>query len=182
MFYHHFFKTKKMKKLNIYLMSTFIVAAFTIMFTPQVTQATEPDYFTFSAGIYDINDDKTAADFRAEYRSDMRIWKLVPFVGLMGTCDSAFYAYAGLGLDLFFGSSIFLTPNAAFGAYEDGDGKELGGTIEFRTGAELAWRRSDYSRLGVAFHHISNASIYDSNPGTELLVISYSVPFTREKK
>ena len=62
-----------------------------------MTQAAEPEYFTFSAGVYDINDDKTAGDFRAEYRSDIRIWKMVPFVGLMGSTDNAVYAYAGLG-------------------------------------------------------------------------------------
>ena len=61
------------------------------------------------------------------------------------------------------------------------NGKELGGTLEFRTGAELAWRFDDYSRLGLALHHISNASIYDSNPGTEMLVLTYSVPFTKAR-
>ena len=144
-------------------------------------QAEEPDFFTFSAGVYDINDDRTAGDFRVEYRSDLRFWEIMPFVGLMVTSDQAIYGYAGFGLDLFFGRRIVLTPNAAFGAYEDGDGKELGGTLEFRTGAELAWRFDDYSRLGLAFHHISNASIYDSNPGTEMLVLTYSVPFTSVK-
>lgn len=141
----------------------------------------EPDFFTFAAGVYDINDDETAGDFRVEYRSDLRFWEIMPFVGLMVTTDEAVYGYAGFGIDLFFGRRIVLSPTAAFGAYSDGDGKELGGTLEFRTGAELAWRFDDYSRLGLALHHISNASIYDSNPGTEMLVLTYSVPFTKAR-
>jgi len=141
----------------------------------------EPDFFTFAAGVYDINDDETAGDFRVEYRSDLRFWEIMPFVGLMVTTDQAVYGYAGFGLDLFFGRRVVLSPTAAFGAYSDGDGKELGGTLEFRTGAELAWRFDDYSRLGLALHHISNASIYNSNPGTEMLVLTYSVPFTKAR-
>ena len=181
MFYHHLGILRLKNTLGRFIVITIITAALFLIYNIQLTQSAEPEYFTFSAGVYDINDDKTAGDFRAEYRSDIRIWKMVPFVGLMGSTDNAVYAYAGLGLELFFGSKIVLTPNAAFGAYEDGDGKDLGGILEFRTGAELAWRSDDYSRLGIAFHHISNASIYDSNPGTEMLVLSYSVPFTRSK-
>lgn len=163
-------------------LSAFLLAAILLpVIMGKNSEAKEPDYFTFSAGVYDVNDNKTAGDFRVEYRSDIRFWKLMPFVGLMGTTDSAIYGYAGLGLDIFFGRKIVLTPSAAFGAYEDGDGKELGGTVEFRTGAELAWRMEDYSRIGISLHHISNASIYDSNPGTEMIVFSYSVPFTSKK-
>ena len=50
--------------------------------------------------------------------------------------------------------------------------------MEFRTGAELAWRFDGKGRLGIAFHHISNASIYDRNPGTEMLVLTYAVPLS----
>ena len=140
-------------------------------------QAEEPDFFAFSAGGYDVNDDETAAEFRVEYRSDLRFWTLLPFIGLAGTTDAAIYGYAGLGLDIFLGRRIVLQPNAAFVGYAKGDGKDLGGGLQFRTGGEIAWRFDDYSRLAIAFHHISNAGIYDDNPGTELLVLTYSVPF-----
>jgi lipid A 3-O-deacylase len=138
--------------------------------------AEEPDFISISAGVFDINDTATTAEFRVEYRSDLRFWHWTPFVGLMGTADSALYGYAGLGFELFFGPRVVITPNAAFGAYADGDGKDLGSTIEFRTGLELAYRFDDYSRLGLAFHHISNASIDENNPGTESLVLTYSIP------
>ena len=146
---------------------------------PTSARAGEPDFFAFSAGGFDVNDDETAADFRVEYRSDMRFWKLVPFIGLAGTSDAAVYGYAGLGMDIFLGRRVVLQPNAAFVGYHKGNGKDLGGEFQFRTGGEIAWRFDDWSRLAIAFHHISNAGIYDANPGTELLVLTYSVPFTQ---
>ena len=150
------------------------IAALCTALTP--SRAEEPDFIAISAGVFDINDDKTTAEIRAEYRSDLRFWHLMPFVGLMGTADSALYGYAGLGSELFFGPRIVVTPSAAFGLYSDGDGKDLGSTIEFRTGLELAYRFDDYSRFGLAFHHISNASIDENNPGTESLTLTYSIP------
>ena len=142
-------------------------------------RAEEPDFFAFSAGGYDINDDQTAAEFRVEYRSDLRFWNLMPFIGIAGTADEAVYGFAGLGLDIYLGRRIVLQPNAALVGYSKGNGKDLGGEFQFRTGGEIAWRFDDWSRLAVAFHHISNAGIYDDNPGTELLVLTYSVPFTQ---
>lgn len=139
----------------------------------------EPDFLAVSAGGFDVNDDETSAEFRAEYRSNLRLWRIAPFLGGSVNTDGGFYGYAGLGMDIYFGRSIVLTPSAAFVAYEKGESKDLGGFFNFRTGAEIAWRFDDWSRLGVAFHHISNAGIYDANPGTELLVLTYSIPLRK---
>ena len=149
---------------------------------PAPAGAAEPDFFGFSAGGYDVNDDNMAAEFRVEYRSDLRFWKLLPFIGIAGTTDEAIYGFAGLGIDIFLGRRLVVQPNAAFVGYNKGNGKDLGGEFQFRTGGEIAWRFDDWSRLAVAFHHISNAGIYDDNPGTELLVLTYSVPFTKAPK
>jgi len=151
-----------------------------VAFAP--AQAEEPDFFGFSAGGYDVNDDQTAAEFRVEYRSDLRFWKLIPFIGLAGTTDTAIYGFAGLGLDFYLGRRVVIQPNASFVGYHEGNGKDLGGEFQFRTGGEIAWRFDDWSRLGIASHHISNAGIYKENPGTELLVLTYSVPFTKVTK
>ena len=64
------------------------------------------------------------------------------------------------------------------GAFTRGGGKNLGSNVEFRTGAELAWRFDDRSRLGVALHHISNAGLTQRNPGTETIMLNYSIPLT----
>ena len=94
----------------------------------------------------------------------------------MGTTDAAVYGYAGFMLDIYFGRHIVLTPNVAVGLYSDGDGKDLGSAMEFRSGVEMAYRFDSRTRFGFAFHHISNASISDNNPGTETLTLVLSLP------
>lgn len=84
-------------------------------------QADEPDFLAFGAGSFDVIDDGTTAEFRLEYRSDIRLWKFSPFVGAMANADGAFYGYGGLGLDLFLSERFVLTPNAGFGLYSHSD-------------------------------------------------------------
>jgi lipid A 3-O-deacylase len=71
-----------------------------------------------------------------------------------------------------------LTPNAAVGFWSRGsrDSENLGSWFEFRTGAEFDYRFGDYSRLGMSFHHISNAGLTQRNPGEEEVLINYSIP------
>jgi hypothetical protein len=147
---------------------------------PAPARADDPDFLVGGVGWFDMNRrQNTATSFNLEYRSDYKIWFLKPFGGLMGTSDGAGYAYAGLGVDIYFGRRLVLTGNTAFGAYHHGDGKDLGHWIEFRSGLELAYRFDDRSRLGVGFHHISNANIGDKNPGTEILGLFYAFPLHR---
>lgn len=139
----------------------------------------DPDFFVFGAGYFDINDDMDAAEFRAEYHSDLKLWIFKPFAGIMATSDKAFYGYGGIKVDIFFGRRIVLTPSFALGYYEDGDGKDLGYPLEFRSSIELAYRFDDRSRLGLSLYHISNASLSEDNQGTEVLSLSYSLPIHR---
>lgn len=139
----------------------------------------EPAFIRFGAGYYDINDNEDAGEFHFEYISDSKWWIFTPQVGVMATTDSAAYIYAGVRLDLFLGRRWVLTPQFAPGLYEDGDGKDLGHVVEFRSALELAYRFDDRSRLGVSIYHLSNASLDDNNPGTEVLTLHYSLPVQR---
>lgn len=136
----------------------------------------DPAFIAFHVSGYDVNDNETAGQLNIEYRSDWDEWYVKPFGGVMATTDAAIYGYAGFMLDIYFGRRIVFTPNVAVGLYSDGDGKDLGSAIEFRSGVELAYRFDNRARLGVAFHHISNASIDDNNPGTETLTLVLSLP------
>jgi hypothetical protein len=138
----------------------------------------DPAFITFHAGGYDVNDDETAGQFNLEYRSNWDDWYVKPFGGFMATTDAAYYGYGGFLLDIYFGDRVVFTPNVAVGLYADGDGKDLGSTIEFRSGVELAYRFDNRARLGVGFHHISNAHLSDDNPGTETLTLIFSLPLS----
>jgi lipid A 3-O-deacylase len=136
----------------------------------------DPSYLTLGAGYYDINDDQGAAEFRLEWRFKEMFWKIHPFVGVMGTSDSAVYGYGGIAFDWKLGKFVF-TPSFAAGAYRDGDGKDLGHVVEFRSALEIAYEFENRHRLGLIFYHLSNASLSDNNPGTEVLSLGYSIPF-----
>jgi hypothetical protein len=136
----------------------------------------DPDFVAIGLGGFDVNDNETTFQGRVEYRSDRRLILFKPMAGLMVTGEAGIYGYAGILMDLYFGRRWVLTPSFAAGAYEAGDGKDLGGTLEFRSAIELSYRLDDRARLGLALDHISNASLYNDNPGTESLVLIYAIP------
>lgn len=137
----------------------------------------DPGFITIGAGFYDINDNEEAVEVRLEWRGGTKyLWIFKPLVGVMGTSESAVYGYAGFLTDFYFGRRIVLTPSFAAGYYLDGDGKDLGSAIEFRSGIEIGWRFNNRSRISAIFYHLSNAGIDDNNPGTEVLSIGYSYP------
>ncbi len=151
-------------------------AALALLVGARANAGDDPSFIAFHVGGYDVNDNETAGQLNIEYRSGWDEWYVKPFGGVMATTDAAIYGYAGFMLDIYFGRRIVFTPNVAVGLYSDGDGKDLGSVIEFRSGVELAYRFDSRARLGVAFHHISNASIEDINPGTETLTLVLSMP------
>ncbi len=136
----------------------------------------DPPFVSLSMGAFDFlqNDDK-AVDFRVEYRHS-RIWFFKPWLGFEATSDGSTYLAGGVMFDIYFGRRIVLTPSFGAGWWRNGGGKDLGHPVEFRSQVELAYRFNDRSRLGVAISHLSNASLGDDNPGTEVLSFYYSIP------
>ena len=138
--------------------------------------ADDPSFLALSAGGYDVNDNESAAEARIEFRWNRKFLGFKPMIGLMGNSKGGVYGYGGVNLDVFLGPRWVMTHNFAMGGYRRGASKDLGNVLEFRSGLELAYRFDDRARLGVAFQHISNASISANNPGTESLVLTYSIP------
>ncbi len=135
------------------------------------------DYLTVYGGAYDVSqDDDSAAEVGVEYRYKDVYHGLRPLAGVMVTTDSAVYGYAGAQWDLYLSDSVVFSPNFTAGAYSNGNGKDLGHWIEFKSGIEMAYEFENDARVGVAFNHISNASIGSDNPGTENLIVTYSHP------
>ena len=138
--------------------------------------ADDPSFLALSAGGFDVNDNETAAEARIEFRWNRKFLGFKPMIGLLGNSKGGIYGYGGINFDVYLGRRWVLMPNFAVGGYRRGASKNLGNVLEFRSGLELAYRFDDRSRLGVAISHISNASISDNNPGTESLVLTYSIP------
>jgi lipid A 3-O-deacylase len=112
-----------------------------------------------------------------EYRFADQYYGLRPTVGILGNSDSAMYGYAGINWDLPLGFvPIIITPGTAIGAYKQGDSKDLGLGLEFRSSLEVTYRFNDGQRVGAAISHLSNADISDRNPGVETIQFVYSYP------
>lgn len=152
-----------------------------LMLVPRAARAADPSFIAVGAGVYDVLHDFKAAQGRLEFRFADRFIFIKPMVGVLFTSKGSVMGYGGIRIDLYLGSHFVVTPNGAVGAFYRGDGKELGSTIEFKTGAEFAYRFDDHSRLGLQFDHISNAGIGRHNPGTESLVLFWSFPIGEMK-
>ena len=57
--------------------------------------------------------------------------------------------------------------------YSEGDGKDLGHVIEFKTEIQITYELSKDSEIGISYNHISNASLGDKNPGANSYMINF---------
>jgi lipid A 3-O-deacylase len=155
--------------------------AFTICVAHKARAGDDPDYLTVSAGGFDLNRKKDeGAEFRLEYRSDYKLWKMKPFVTLAAASNSMTFIGAGVLMDVYFGKRWVLTPSFAPTWWRgETSTLNLGHAVEFRSQMELAYRFDDRSRIGLSISHYSNASLGDPNPGTESMMINYSIPFSK---
>jgi hypothetical protein len=143
------------------------------------TSHASDDLLSLGVGYYDVGKDENAADFRVEYRWGEKIfWQLKPWIGAEGTTDGALYGLGGFLVDWEVSDHFIITPSVGAGLYSDGGGKDLGHAIEFRSQLEFGYHFTNNTRMGLAFGHISNASIGDKNPGTEILSLYYHLPVT----
>ena len=138
----------------------------------------DPDFLSIGAGYYDFNRQKEeGGEFRLEYRSDKKFFFFKPFAAASYTSTSQGFIGSGILVDLYLGRRFVLTPSFAPHYYWGGNSKlDLGHALEFRSQLELAYRFDNRSRLGLAISHYSNASIGDTNPGTETATVYYSIP------
>lgn len=132
------------------------------------------DRVAFCLGSFDVLNSTRSAELGFEVRFAPRAFELRPVVGVAVNSDEGGYVLAGLRRDFDVSDRWILTPHFGVTLFDEGDGKDLGHEIEFRSGIELAFRLNERSRLGVSFYHLSNAGLDETNPGSESLVLVYS--------
>lgn len=104
---------------------------------------------------------------------------LRPLLGAAVTTDRAAWAYVGLLADWRVAPRWFLAPSFGVSLFDPGEGKELGGPVAFRSALEVAREIGPRLRLGLSFYHLSNAGLYDRNPGSNSLVLTLSTALAR---
>jgi len=141
-------------------------------------RADDPSFLTVGTGYFDFNRQKDdAAEFRVDLRSGYKLWIFKPFLTAAGVSNGMTFIGGGVLVDVYFGNRFVVTPSFAPTWWRGKTDKlDLGHGLEVRSQIEFAYRFDDRSRLGVAVSHSSNASLDDTNPGTETVMLNYSVP------
>ena len=163
----------------IYSRLVIIVVVFLGAFSFAPAKADDPSFLTSGVGLFDFNREKDEGlEFRFDYRSNKKLWHFKPLATAAIVTNGMSFIGAGVLLDVYFGNRFVVTPSFAptwwHGKTDDLD---LGHGLEFRSQIEFAYRFDDRSRIGLGISHSSNASIGDTNPGTETLMLNYSYPF-----
>ena len=157
-----------------------LVAALVLLFAVPAAHADSADGWAFGLGAFDIGKDFTAAEAMIEYRwQPFDLWgtgiELKPVIGIAGNDDGGAWGHVGFRWDIRDSGRWIPTLGFAVTAYEEGDGKDLGSTLQFRSSFEIAYRLDSGDRIGLVLYHLSNASLYDFNPGEESLLLTYSL-------
>ena len=162
----------------IFTVLTFNFINFRVLSEENVSE-TELNIFT---GLFDFSDDKQKSGlvgiqhqnedlFRKSF-----IGKLSPVTGGFLTENNAAYLYTGVQAE--YGLGILkITPSFTPGFYHDGNGKDLGSPLEFKSEIQIALDLSDTMQLGMSYNHISNASLGDKNPGANSYMFNFLKQF-----
>lgn len=127
------------------------------------------------AGVFNVGKTPTQAEFGVELRTPTPWWKLDIAGGATVTEEGSFWAYVGGRVDFEAGKKFVIAPGLGIAFYEEGDGKDLGGSLQFRSAIDFGYRITKKARLGLTFYHLSNAGIEEFNPGANSAVLTYSV-------
>ena len=151
-----------------------IIASLTFVCSAQAASR----MLNFSAGQVGILDGVSGATrYGIEYRGlPFSHWTVNPIFGYARAQNGASFVYTGIQHDFWLNQQWVLSANFGPGIFKVSDELDLGSSLEFRTGIELAYRTHHDARLGLALFHISNGGFAGMNPGTEVLVISLSLP------
>ncbi|MFA9460894.1 acyloxyacyl hydrolase [Thiohalorhabdus methylotrophus] len=139
-----------------------------------------PGAATLGFGVFNPIEDraqeKSVHELRVEYRIGEKWNGLGPMAGVLVNAVGGVFGYAGAYADLRLAERWLITPAVGVGAYNRSDGKRLGGVFQFHLGLDAAYRFRNGHRLGLKIAHISNASLQETNLGTESVLLTYTVP------
>ena len=135
--------------------------------------------FNFFSGVFDINTSskKSSELFGVQHSNedlfrDTFLGNLSPITGFLLTADNAGYFYTGVQAQYKIGI-LNITPSFTPGLYHEGDGKDLGHMLEFKSEVQLSFDLSKNTELGFSYNHLSNASLGEKNPGANSYMFNF---------
>ena len=138
--------------------------------------------FNVYTGIFDFSDDGKRATLigvqhqNEDLNRDTFLGNLSPITGAMITADNAAYLYTGIQAQYKVGS-LNITPSFAPGYYNQGDGKDLGHALEFKSEIQLSLELPKDSQFCFSYNHLSNASLGKKNPGANSYMFNFLKKF-----
>jgi lipid A 3-O-deacylase len=168
--------TKKLK-IIIYFIFSFL------LISPSTSDENLNDNeINFYSGMFDFSDDgQRALLFGLQHQNENLIRESVlgeisPVTGFFLTENQAAYLYTGIQAHYNLGDLDF-TPSFTPGLYHEGDGKDLGHVIEFKTEVQFSINTSADTKLGFSYNHVSNASLGSKNPGANSYIFNFFKKF-----
>ena len=172
-----------MKKIsNLVFCLLFLFFTSTILKADEKVLDDKNTELNFYTGMFDFSDKgKRSTLFGIQHQNedlfrDSFLGNLSPVTGGLITGDNSMYIYSGVQADYEFGS-LKLTPSFTPGIYSQGDGKDLGSPIEFKSEIQLSFDLTKNTIFGMSYNHISNASIGDKNPGANSYMFNFLKQF-----
>ena len=171
-----------MKNLKNFIINLFIIIfAFSSIAEEKFSNDQNTEFNVYT-GMFDFSDDgkrSTLIGFQhqnEDLNRDTFLGNLSPVTGMLVTADNAGYFYTGVQAQYKIGALNF-TPSFAPGLYHQGDGKDLGHLIEFKSELQISLNTTDSSQFGFSYNHISNASLGDKNPGANSYMFNFLKKF-----
>jgi hypothetical protein len=168
-----------MKNILKKIFSAIAVTLFMLPINAEEKKNISNHQYNFYTGNFDFSDDKQKAIlFGFQHQNETLERKTFlgnasPITGGFITENSAAYIYTGVEWNHDLGNKMTFTPSFAPGLYSEGDGKDLGHILEFKTEIQASYAISEVSSFGISYNHISNASIGDKNPGANSYMFNY---------
>jgi len=142
----------------------------------------DPHEYNFYTGMFDFSDDGKKSTLIGVQHQNENLYRdsflgtISPVTGFLITGDNATYLYTGVQAEYNIGK-LNLTPSFTPGLYGQGDGKDLGHLVEFKSEVQLSLDLSEKSQFGFSYNHISNASLGDKNPGANSYMFNFLKKF-----
>ena len=168
--------TKKLK-IIIYFIFSFLLISQSIS-----DDNLNDNEINFYSGMFDFSDDgQRALLFGLQHQDENLIRESVlgeisPVTGFFLTENQAAYLYTGIQAHYNLGDLDF-TPSFTPGLYHEGDGKDLGHVIEFKTEVQFSINTSADTKFGFSYNHVSNASLGSKNPGANSYIFNFFKKF-----
>ena len=174
---------KYMRLLNRFLFSIILIFGLTSIGLAEEEKLQLPNtQLNMYSGMFDFSDEKQRAVLVGFQHQNEELYRetflgtLSPITGGFVTENAALYAYTGIEWNFDLGPINF-TPSFAPGLYGEGNGKDLGHILEFKSEVQASFNLSENSQLGMSYNHISNASLGDKNPGANSYMFNFLKKF-----